>query len=558
MSQYFPPYNNSSKNIKVELDLSNYATKDDVKNITHVDVSSYATKTNLAALKTEVDKIDIDKLKTVPDDLAKLTNVVKNEVVKKTDFSADNYVTRTRFSTDTNSLDDKIDKVEKKIPDVPGLATTRNVTTVVNNLNNKIDNLKNNYILTSTFNTKSTELENKIKDADIIAKSAVTKTNNIKSNLNDYAKKTDVANDITTIKNDYVTNASLTSRLNDLKSQHIATEVKTIDDKTKKNASDILGFENRLKQKEDIVDENQRGLSFNRRFFYYLQKCHLVYECKSSSFNTTDIDKISIWKSTGSFSNNMITVKNASGNLPKLEIFNDYCVHLSGNHFQQSKEDVLNNFGVNIYCVYKLDPISSSRDDTFTVQNALFGSMKITKNAYTSKYKYKGYGICFDEGRSFSKGNISNGKNVLIFGVDESSLVHANNKANNIYVMGDLFVQGINDTTLYAEKIYSQNFTQPNKKFVLSLHYNAYGNGDDSYLFVNGQKELKFKVKTRQILVKQLCIGNLSDDWTTSESEKTGLYENIYDFIVDYKKVTGVKAIYDMHRYLMTKHNISS
>ena len=89
-------------------------------------------------------------------------------------------------------------------------------------------------MLTSTFNTKSTELESKIKDADIIAKSAVTKANSIKSDLDDYAKKTDVANDITTIKNDYVTNASLTSRLNDLKSQYIATKVKTIDDKTKK------------------------------------------------------------------------------------------------------------------------------------------------------------------------------------------------------------------------------------------------------------------------------------------------------------------------------------
>ena len=199
MSQYFPPYN-SSKSIKVELDLSNYATKDDVKNITHVDVSSFASKTNLTALKTEVDKIDINKLKTVPDDLAELSNVVKNEVVKKTDFSADNYVTRTKFSTDTNSLDDKIDKVEKKIPDVSGLATRRNVTTLVNNLNNKIDNLKNSdyakktslinkYMLTSTFNNKSTELENKIKDVDIIAKSAVTKANSIKSDLNDYAKK---------------------------------------------------------------------------------------------------------------------------------------------------------------------------------------------------------------------------------------------------------------------------------------------------------------------------------------------------------------------------------
>ena len=89
MSKYFPPYGSSSKNIKVELDLSNYATKDDVKNITHVDVSSYARITNLAALKTEVDKIDTDKLKAVPNDLAKLSNVVKNDVVKKTDYNTE-------------------------------------------------------------------------------------------------------------------------------------------------------------------------------------------------------------------------------------------------------------------------------------------------------------------------------------------------------------------------------------------------------------------------------------------------------------------------------------
>ena len=181
---YYPPYKSSSSNVKVELDLTNYATKDDVKNETHVDVSSYATKTNLAALKTEVDKIDIVKLKKVPDDLAKLSNVVKNEVVKKTDFSADDYVKKTKFSGDINSLDDKIDKVEKKTPDVSSLETKRNVTTLIKNLDNRIDNLKikeyaiktslSGYMLTSTFNTKSTELENKIKDADIIAKYAVT------------------------------------------------------------------------------------------------------------------------------------------------------------------------------------------------------------------------------------------------------------------------------------------------------------------------------------------------------------------------------------------------
>ena len=149
--------------------------------------------------------------------------------------------------------------------------------------------------------------------------------------------------------------------------------------------------------------------------------------------------------------------------------------------------------------------------------------MKITKNTDSSKNNYKGYGLCFDEGGTFSKGSINNGRNVIIFGVHESSLVHANNKANNIYVMGDLFAQGINNTPLYAEKIYSQNFTQSSKKFILSLHYN----GDDSYLFVNGTQELKFKSKDDQIINKKICLGNLSSEWTKSESEKTGLYGNI-------------------------------
>ena len=141
-SQYFPPYNISSGNIKVELDLANYATKDDVKNITHVDVSSYASKTNLAALKTEVDKIDVDKLKTVPDDLTKLTNVVKNETVKKTDFSDDNYVKKTKLSADANALDDEIDKIDKKIPDVSNLASKSSVTVLIRDLNDRIDKIK--------------------------------------------------------------------------------------------------------------------------------------------------------------------------------------------------------------------------------------------------------------------------------------------------------------------------------------------------------------------------------------------------------------------------------
>ena len=150
-SEYFPLYG-STNNIKVELDLANYATKDDVKNITHADVSSYATKINLAALKSEVDKIDVDKLKTTPTDLAKLSNVVKNAVVKKTDYNTNvtsivnqiagvtkntldnladitklkavdtnNFVLKTKLTSDVTTLKNKIDTVDKKIPDISGL-----------------------------------------------------------------------------------------------------------------------------------------------------------------------------------------------------------------------------------------------------------------------------------------------------------------------------------------------------------------------------------------------------------------------------------------------------
>ena len=122
----------------------------------------------------------------------------------------------------------------------------------------------------------------------------------IRSSLTAYAKKADIPTDITTIKNDYVTNASLSSQLNDLKSQHIATEVMGIDNKTKKNGCDILALENKLTQKEDTINENKRGLSFNRGFFFYLQQNHLVYECNVDSFifNNKTISK---WESTGVF-----------------------------------------------------------------------------------------------------------------------------------------------------------------------------------------------------------------------------------------------------------------
>ena len=110
MREYFPKPSSHEENIKVEIDLTNYATKEDIKNIAHVDTSNFSLKTNLCSLKTEVDKLDIDKLVPIPNDLSKLSNVVKNEVVKKTEYNklvtkvnnidTSDFVLKTEYSTD--------------------------------------------------------------------------------------------------------------------------------------------------------------------------------------------------------------------------------------------------------------------------------------------------------------------------------------------------------------------------------------------------------------------------------------------------------------------------
>ena len=281
--------------------------------------------------------------------------------------------------------------------------------------------------------------------------------------------------------------------------------------------------------------------------------------------------KISKWESTGIFNSSdyysMNDIENTKKEMPILKNDERMYVYLQGNHFQQNNilnlnnDHVLNKNVVNIYIAYKLDPLASTIDKSFTIQNALFGAMQITKNATdNSKNNYKGYGIRFDErsefGHTITEGghvHTTDARNVLIFGAGMSFSVHAANRANHIYLMGTGLTQGINDTTIYAEKNFYRNFTDFGKKTVLRLRYN----GDNSYLFVNGRQELNFKAKTDQLVKEKLYIGNLSDQWTTRESEKTGVYGKIYDFVVDYEQISGVKAIYDMHRYLITKHNIN-
>ena len=175
MSKYFPPYKISERNIKVELDLSSYATKTDLKNVTQVDVSSFASKTNLASLKTEVDKIDADKLKAVPADVAKLSNVVKNDAVKKAEYNklvtkvnsidTTNFVLKTKCEKDGSGFEDKISKVDKKIPDVSDLIKKTNFNAKITEIERKIPNITE--LATSSA---LTAVENKIPDVSVLVK----------------------------------------------------------------------------------------------------------------------------------------------------------------------------------------------------------------------------------------------------------------------------------------------------------------------------------------------------------------------------------------------------
>ena len=166
ISKFFPKtFRSFGRNISVKVDLSSYATKTDIKNISHIATSSFALKTNLTNLKTEVDKLDIDKLVPVPVDLSKLSDVVKNDVVEKTAYdklvakvnniNTSDFVLKSKYVTDKSELDNKIPDtsglvkktnydakiadIGDKIPDISNLATETSLTT----LENKIPNVSN-------------------------------------------------------------------------------------------------------------------------------------------------------------------------------------------------------------------------------------------------------------------------------------------------------------------------------------------------------------------------------------------------------------------------------
>ena len=329
-----------------------------------------------------------------------------------------------------------------------------------------------------------------------------------------------------------------------------------------------MGFESRLKQKEDLTTDLERQPSFFRGEYYYNRQTYLLFETRSGSFNyTKSIGKSNKWLSTGIHNENgidLVGVTNllsdpSKSTLPELTNDNNRLhITFKGNYFKQDKIDYFHKSEVNIYIVYELENRRLFSPDC-TAQNCLFGAAKITKDTDPDHNKYVGYGICFDAKGSFSfvDGNNArnDAKNVIILGVDMAPYYPSTSlpkeqkytKKNNIYVLGKTFIQSFSTDggghTIDKQKLYKTNMTEPGKKFVVSLHYN----GDDSYLFVNGVEELKFKTATNQINSRVLLtlgnLGNISADWNIKNSAKTGLFGKVYDLVVDYVPISGVKNI---------------
>ena len=235
MSQYFPkPYEPFGGDINVKVDLSNYATKADIKNISNVDTSSFTLKTNLANLKSEVDKLDIDKLVAVPVDLSKLSDLVKNDVVKKNvynklvakvnDIDTSGFVLKTKYDTDKSEL-------ENQIPDTSGIVKKTDNNTKITKIEGQIPDISN-----LTTKTALTTVENKIPDVSNLAtKTVLTTPENKIPDVTNLATTTA----LTTVENKIPDVCSLYKKHYNTKVAAIDTKISTLDGTITKNKNKL-------------------------------------------------------------------------------------------------------------------------------------------------------------------------------------------------------------------------------------------------------------------------------------------------------------------------------
>ena len=188
---------------------------------------------------------------------------------------------------------------------------------------------------------------------------------------------------------------------------------------------------------------------------------------------------------------------------------------------------------VNISIIYDLDTWPKNPTNNFKFKNCLFGATSVVKNSNKEKWIYSGYGTTSDRTGSWSFNN-NFARNIIIFGVDNISSSHADNRKNNFLVLGDGPTFGINGSFGSLGKKFSINFSKANTKFCLSLHYND----DNSYLFVNEKEIFMFKTDNKNVnFPTQFCLRNISNGFSSTESREASLNGNVYDFSVDYNSI---------------------
>ena len=186
----------------------------------------------------------------------------------------------------------------------------------------------------------------------------------------------------------------------------------------------------------------------------------------------------------------------------------------------------------------------------FLLTNCLFGAINVVKNSNKEKYVYSDYGTTFDSLGSWSFDS-DTARNVIIFGVDNTSSSHGENCKSNFLGLGEDPTFHINPSFGSPEKKFSINFSKANTKF-LSLYYNA----DNSYLFVNGKEVFKLKANKKNInFPTQFCIESISNGFRATDSREVSLNGNVYDFSVDYNSIDK-SDILNIHKYLMTKNDM--
>ena len=434
--------------------------------------------------------------KTVHDKLvAKVNNTGTSGFVLKTKYDTDKSALERKIP-DTSTLVKKTDyyakisEIEGKIPSISGLATNLALIAVENKIPDASSLVKK-----IDFNTKVSEIETKLADHNNGKYIPTSEFNKLTAQI--FAARLAEVNLIT--KTDF------------------DDKLKSLNQKVNSNNTKHLLVEDELKQLKTFDSSYFIGKS---HFEEDGTQNYLVFQSLQRYFKQIsgvgNDNYIYFWTSEGLSDENIRAPTTTDHKLnPQLNYFGTKTrVKFSASCSKQDKITYDHGKVVNIYIVYEISR-NNNISNYPTLENCIFGAVSLAKNADIDKYKYSGYGIGFDRHGFFSHPSGGTGRNAIILRVDMSSSSKIDNRKKDNLIFGKDPPQGLEDI-LNAEKMYSINFSDHNKKFCLSLHYN----GVNSYLFVNGTKIHKFKANDSDIVATPLCLENISKDWSIDNMKK--------------------------------------